>query len=162
VTNLRIFGCEALSYVEKTKRSKLQPKVERTIYLGISPDHSHDTYKLLKISNNEIIYRRNVYFNERSFPARKMKIQTTAPNIDTGEDLVGLDFEDDAQEWTITEVGFYDEHPVLYYKNKDTGEEEKSSVKEVRQWYNRTHLQQVANSIVPTRKGYINSLAEES
>ncbi len=29
VTNLRIFGCEALSYVEKPKRSKLQPKVER-------------------------------------------------------------------------------------------------------------------------------------
>ncbi len=75
--------------------------MERTIYLGISPDHSHDTYKLLKISNNEIIYRRNVYFNERSFPARKMKIQTQPQNIDTGEDLVGLDFEDDGQHWTI-------------------------------------------------------------
>ncbi len=85
VTNLRIFGCEALSYVEKTKRSKLQPKVGRTIYLGISPDHSHDTYKLLKVSNNEIIYRRNVYFNERSFPARKFKPQPTIPNMDTGE-----------------------------------------------------------------------------
>ncbi len=57
VPNLRIFGCEALAYVEKGKRSKLQPKVERTIYLGISPDHSHDTYKLLKVSNNEIIYK---------------------------------------------------------------------------------------------------------
>ena len=83
MTNLRIFGCEALAYVEKGKRSKLQPKVERTIYLGISPDHSHDTYKLLKVSNNEIIYRRNVYFNERSFPARKIKIHTQPQNIDT-------------------------------------------------------------------------------
>ncbi len=116
------------------------------------------------MSNNEIIFRRNVYFNERSFPVRKLKPQATAPNIDTGEYLVGLDFEDDGQQWTITEVGFYEEHPVLYYKNKDTGEEEKSSVKEVRQWYNRTHLQQAANSIIPARKGYINidSLAEES
>ncbi len=52
VTNLRIFGCEALAYVEKSKRSKLQPKVERTIYLGISPDYSHDTYKLLKVSDH--------------------------------------------------------------------------------------------------------------
>jgi hypothetical protein len=69
--------------------------VERTIYLGISPDHSHDTYKLLKVSNNEIIFRRNVYFNERSFSARKLIPQVTASNIDTGEDLVGLDFEDD-------------------------------------------------------------------
>jgi hypothetical protein len=162
VTNLRIFGCEALSYVEKTKRSKLQPKVERAIYLGISPDHSHDTYKLLRISNNETIFRRNVYFNERSFPARKMKLPTTLTAIDTGADLIGLDFEDDGQTWTITEIGVYDDDPVLYYKNKTTGEEEKSSVKEVRQWYNRTHLMQAANSIAPTRKGFINTLAETS
>jgi hypothetical protein len=162
VTNLRIFGCEALSYIERTKRSNLQPKVERAIYLGISPDHSHDTYKLLRISNNEIIFRRNVYFNERSFLARKMKLPTTLTSIDTGADLVGLDFDDEGQTWTITEIGMYDEERVLYYKNKQTGEEEKSSVKEVRQWYNRTHLMQAANSITPTRKGFINTLAETS
>ncbi len=133
-----------MSYIEKPKRSKLQPKVERTIYLGISPDHSHDTYKLLRISNNEIIHRRNVYFNERSFPARKMQ-PTTLTSIDTGADLVGLDFDDDGQTWTITEIGIYDDDNVLYYKNKKTGEEEKSSVKEVRQWYNRTNLMQAAN-----------------
>jgi hypothetical protein len=40
MTHLRIFGCEALAYVEKTKRAKFQPKVERIIYLGVSPDHS--------------------------------------------------------------------------------------------------------------------------
>jgi hypothetical protein len=56
VATLRIFGCEALSYVEKQKRTKLQPKVERTIYLGMSPNHSNDTYKLLKISNNGKAY----------------------------------------------------------------------------------------------------------
>jgi hypothetical protein len=94
--------------------------VEKTIYLGISPDHSHDTYKLLKVSNNEIIYRRNVYFIERSIPARKFKPQSTIAKINTGEELVGLDFEDDGQQWTITEVGFYEERPVLYYKNKNT------------------------------------------
>jgi hypothetical protein len=135
VTNLRIFGCEALSYVEKTKRSKLQPKVERAIYLGISPDHSHDTYKLLKMSNNQTIFRRNVYFNERSYPARKTKLIDPPNSTDKGEDLVGLEFEDDGQFWAITEIGTYDDDPVLYYKNKATGTEEKSSVKEVRQWY---------------------------
>jgi hypothetical protein len=162
VTNLRIFGCEALSYVEKTKRSKLQPKVERAIYLGISPDHSHDTYKLLKISDNKVIFRRNVYFNERSFPARKHKLSSSLTAKDNGEDLIGSDFEDDGQNWTITEIGLYNDEPVLYYKNKTTGEEEKSSVKEVRQWYNRTNLKQAANSIALTRKGFINSLAETS
>ena len=126
--------------------------MERAIYLGISPDHSHDTYKLLKMSNNQIIFRRNVYFNERSYPARKTKPPPSPNEIDTGEDLVGLDFEDDGHKWTITEIGIYDDDPVLYYKNKETGEEEKSSVKEVRQWYTRTHLQQAVNSIAPQGK----------
>ncbi len=85
---------------------------------------------------------------------------TTLTSIDTGADLVGRDFEDEGQTWTITETGNYDDDPVLYYKSKTTGEEEKSSVKEVRQWYNRTNLRQAANSIAATRKGFINSLAE--
>ncbi len=88
-------------------------------------------------------------------PSQKVQTTTHNPKHRHG-------FEDDGQQWTITEVGFYEEHPVLYYKSKDTGEEEKSSVKEVRQWYNRTHLKQTVNSITPTRKGYINNLAEES
>jgi hypothetical protein len=91
-----------------------------------------------------------------------MTLPTAHPQTDNGSDLIGFDFEDDGQTWTITEIGFYDDEPVLYYKNKTTGEEEKSSVKEVRQWYNRTNLRQAANSIIPTRKGYINSLAETS
>jgi hypothetical protein len=70
--------------------------------------------------------------------------------------------EDEGQTWTVTEIGVYDEDPVLHYKNKKTGEEEKSSVKEVRQWYNRTHLMQATNSIAPLRKGFINSSAETS
>jgi hypothetical protein len=98
VTNFRIFSCDALSYIEKIKRSKLQPKVERAIYLGISPNHSHDTYKILKISNNEIIFRRNVYFNERSFPARKIKPSHPLTDRDTGDDFIGHDFEDDGHQ----------------------------------------------------------------
>ena len=78
-----------------------------------------------------------------------MKLPTTLTSTDTGADLIGLDFDDEGQTWTITEIGIYDDEPVLYYKNKTTGEEEKSSVKEVRQWYNRTHLMQAANSITP-------------
>ncbi len=36
VGNLRIFGCEALAFIEKDKRAKLNPKVQKTIYLGMS------------------------------------------------------------------------------------------------------------------------------
>ena len=52
--------------------------------------------------------------------------------------------------------------PILYYENKDTKEEERSTVKEVRTWYNRTSLHNAANTIAPTRKGYINNLAEQT
>jgi hypothetical protein len=91
--NLRIFGNEALSYIEKEKRPKFQPKVERTIYLGTSTDHSEDTYKLYRTKTQDIIFRRNVYFNERSFTGRKL--QPIANLQDDGTDLIGLDFEDD-------------------------------------------------------------------
>jgi hypothetical protein len=131
VSSLRIFGCEALCYVEKDKRAKLQPKVERTIYLGLSPKHSHDTYKLMRIGNNKIIYRHNVYFNERSFPMRKLKTSPTFTSGDEGQELIGLEFEDDGERWTVTKTGIYEGNLVLYYNNNKTGEEEYSSVSEV-------------------------------
>jgi transposase InsO family protein len=162
VINLRIFGYEALSYVEKDKRSKFQPKVERTLFLGMSPDHSHDTYKLLKLQNNKIIFRRNVFFNERTFPARKMKLPNSLTSIDTGEDLIDHEFDDDGFRWTITKTGMDDEDAVLYYTNNETGAEERSSVQEGRTWYNPTQLIQATNQIRPTRKGFINTLAETS
>ena len=81
---------------------------------------------------------------------------------------MGLQFEDDGQWWTITEHGTHDGDLVLWYINNETKEEEKSSVTEVRHWYNRTqltktatHLVQATNQIIPARKGYINALAEE-
>ncbi len=73
VLNLRIFGCEALAYIEKDKRKKLQPKVHKTIYLGFSDHHNDHTYKLYDMKSKQIIYCKNVYFNERRFPARETK-----------------------------------------------------------------------------------------
>jgi hypothetical protein len=169
VTHLRIFGCEALAYVEKEKRTKLDNKVERTIYLGMSQEHSDDTAKLLSLKTMKIIYRRNVYYNEKSFPARKLKFNPSLNLKDTGEDLLGLQFLDDDVWWTIKDHGTHDGHQVLFYVNNTNGQEEKSSVKEVRTWYNRTQLDQVSsaltqasNTILPTRKGYINAIAEAS
>jgi hypothetical protein len=75
ISNLRIFGCEVLAYKEKDKRTKLQPKVDQGIYVGTSPQHSDDTYRILMTNGKmagKVIVRRQVYFNERSFPARKL------------------------------------------------------------------------------------------
>ncbi len=74
LTYLRTFGCEVMAYVERTKRSKFEPKAERCINLGQSPTHSNDTYKLWNIASGKVIYRRNVALNEKVFPGRNMKI----------------------------------------------------------------------------------------
>jgi transposase InsO family protein len=42
ISHIRIFGCEALAYVEKEQRTKLDYKTEKCIYLGMSPKHSAD------------------------------------------------------------------------------------------------------------------------
>jgi hypothetical protein len=164
VLNLRIFGCEALAYIEKDKRKKLQPKVHKTIYLGFSDHHEDHTFKLYDMKTKQVIYRKNVYFNERHFPARKTKHLTPSQHKpDTGEDLIGQDFEDDGITWVVTKAGLEnDSIPILYYQNKETKEEERSSVKEVRTWYNRTVLQNAVNTIATSRKGFINNLAEET
>jgi hypothetical protein len=55
--------------------------------------------------------------------------------------------------------------PILYYyeyEDKETKNEEHSTVKEVRTWFNRTTLQNNTNRIASTRKCYINNLAEET
>jgi hypothetical protein len=75
ISNLRIFGCEVLAYREKNKRTKLQSKVDQGLYIGRSPQHSHDTYKILTTNGKmtgKVLVGRQVYFNERSFPAQKM------------------------------------------------------------------------------------------
>ena len=79
-----------------------------------------------------------------------MKLPPSLTANDTGEDLLTLEFEDDGSRWTITKTGVDDGDAVLYYTNNESGEEERSSVKEVRSWYNRTQLTQATNQVRPT------------
>ena len=162
VTNLRIFGCETMAYIEKDKRNKFDAKAERCIYLGASTQHSDDTYRLWNIATSKVIIRRNVVFNEKIFPGRKMKFSTTTKRQDTGADLLGLTFYDDNILWTIKSTGNFNGHPVLHYEDTATGNKEFSSVAEVRQWYNKTILTQNVNSVTPTRNSYINDIAFEA
>jgi hypothetical protein len=111
ISHIRIFGCEALSYLEKDKRNKFGPKAERTIYLGISPQHYDDTHKLFSLTSQKVIFRRTVVFNERCFfPARTTLPHgspITSPTASgtpaaSGSDLIGLTFIDDEEEFRIT------------------------------------------------------------
>ncbi len=76
--------------------------------MGTSPQHTDDTYRIL-ITNGKmagkVIVRRQVYLNERSFPARRMtpKNQTSQPlKSDDGSGLIGLTFVDDGETFRVT------------------------------------------------------------
>jgi hypothetical protein len=144
-----------MAYVEKEKRTKLDNKAEKTIYLGISSAHSDDTAKLLSLKTKQIIFRRKFYYKD------KQKFKDPKQEVDTGEDLLGLQFFDEGQWWTIKDHGTYDDEQVLWHTNSETREE-------VREWYNQTQVQQAvtclvqaSNQLVPPRKCFINLLAEQ-
>ena len=159
ISHLRIFGCEALAYVEKEKRHKLDFKSERCIYLGISSRHSHDTHTLLRLSTNKVIYRRNVSFNERCFPARTHKLTTTIQDA-KGSHLIGQTFTDEGDTFVVTNTSHRRGEDCLDYKNTKTNEEHVSTWQEVEQWIKDTTIQQLANNIQHARNGYVNKLAE--
>ena len=57
VLYLRVWGCEAVSYVEKDLRYKFDDRTERCIYIGISQLHENHTFKLLNLRSLQTIYR---------------------------------------------------------------------------------------------------------
>ena len=160
IGNIRICGCEAMAFAEKDQRTKWQDKADKCIYLGISSLHTDDTHKLLHLRTNEVIYRRNVCFNERSFPARQRQLNLK-PNQDTGADLIGLQFVDEGTTFIIleTDVDTNGGGNILTYEDVNTKEKHYSTVKEVREWYEQTHLQQSVTAIQPSRVGFMNRLA---
>ena len=96
---------------------------------------THDTYKLLNLKTKKVIYRRQVFVNERSFPARKQKVALESATVteDTAEDIMGLHFEDDGERFIITGTSrSKDGELVVDYKD-GKGKDLFSSVKEVRQ-----------------------------
>ncbi len=100
-------------------------------------------------------------FNERSFPARTTPITRPVPSKnDTGDDLIGQTFKEDNETFIITECSRHDGLDCLDYISSRTKEEFFSTVPEVRKWVKQTSMLQMANNIQPSRKGYMNTLAE--
>ena len=98
-------------------------------------------------------------FNERSFPARNQNPPTTI-TPKKGSHLIGKTFKDEGEEFLITNCSFHKGVDCLDYRNIATQEETYSKVEEVEEWIQATRITQMANAIQPTRKGYMNTLAE--
>ena len=152
ISGFRLFGCLALSYVEKDKRHKFDPKFERCINLGPSPMHSHLTYALLILQTETVIYRRHVVFNEGIFPRRSATtISRPLPpaNRDTATafDLLGKKFRLDGKKkgklCTVLSISNSSGSPCIDYQTDD-GAEYFSTIPEVLSWVNTFELIQAA------------------
>ena len=72
--------------------------------------------------------------------------------------MIGLTFVDDGESFRVTGKHIEDGINEVDYKNKKSNQHY-STIKEVRQWIEKTKLTQSANLVRPTRKSYINNLA---
>jgi hypothetical protein len=62
VTNLKVFGCDAFVHVLKEKRSKMDKKAIKCIFIGYK--EGMKGYKLWDIASRRIVYSRDVVFRE--------------------------------------------------------------------------------------------------
>jgi hypothetical protein len=92
------------------------------------------------------LFRRNVYFKERSFPARldqeinrPLVPAGEAENTDKGEDLTGEEFADEGETFAVVGTDCKSGKDVLVRVNKE-GKDFYSTVAEVREWHNATKL----------------------
>ena len=147
IAHWRVFGCEAMSYVEKDKRYKFDAKMQRAVNLGPSPSHTHSTYMLYCLRSKQTTFRRHVIFNETSFPLRpdntiSRPLSTSAdlppPSRDPDPaDLIGLQFRLDGKRrggiCTVTGISKWEGHLVADYVTA-RGTTERPSIPEVRAW----------------------------
>jgi len=62
LSHLRVFGCDAYVHVPKEKRTKLDSKFERCIFIGYKDGLK--CYKLWNLETRKVVYSRDVVFRE--------------------------------------------------------------------------------------------------
>lgn len=65
ISHLRVFGCAAYSHVPSTERRKLDKKAQRMCFIGYSKNPKG--YRLIDLSTDKVVTRRDVVFNETDF-----------------------------------------------------------------------------------------------
>ena len=69
---LRVFGCEAYTFVPREKRTKLAPHATKCIFLGYGTDGEFG-YRLWDPENRKLIRSSDVVFNEDSIVSRNQQ-----------------------------------------------------------------------------------------
>jgi hypothetical protein len=81
ISNLKVFGCEAFLHVPKEKRSKLDKKAVKCIFIGYK--EGMRGYKLWDIASRKKVYSRDVVFREFKSKSKHKKIVHTENNPKT-------------------------------------------------------------------------------
>jgi hypothetical protein len=76
------------------------------------------------------------------------------------EDLIGQTFTQDHEHFIITGARNHNGIDFIDYTNTDTKEEHYSTRAEVVRWVKQSKVRQLANNIQPSRRGFMNTLAE--
>ena len=65
IGHIRVFGCAAYSHVPSTERRKLDKKAQKLCFIGYSKNPKG--YRLIDVSTEKVVTRRDVVFNETDF-----------------------------------------------------------------------------------------------
>lgn len=88
VSNLKIFGSIAYSYVPKKKRLKLDNKAEKCVMIG----YSTNGYHLWNLERNKLILARDAKFNKKLFGFKQdtieIKVRENLTDIEECEQIV--------------------------------------------------------------------------
>lgn len=93
ISHLKVFGCTAYSHIPPAERKKLDQKAKRMVFVGYSKNPKG--YRLFDVTNERVITRRDVAFNEIDFQFSSLNEQDSSS---TTELLVESEVEDDGSE----------------------------------------------------------------
>lgn len=65
ISHIRVFGCAAYSHVPSMERRKLDKKAQKLCFIGFSKNPKG--YRLIDVSTEKVVTRRDVVFNETDF-----------------------------------------------------------------------------------------------
>ena len=90
--DLKIFGCLAYAFVPAEKRSKLEQRARKAIFVGYGDANGYKAYRLFDPTKKTFFYSRTVKFDESTF------LESTTPRHSLKNDIRegGKQLEDDA------------------------------------------------------------------
>ncbi|KAF0713472.1 Aste57867_4318 [Aphanomyces stellatus] len=94
IDHLRPFGCTAFAFIDKAKRTKLDPRATKCVFIGYASQHK--SYRLVDCESGQLFECRSVKFTEDFVPVDQMTVhvddQVTTHPPQEFEDTDGVEY----------------------------------------------------------------------